>query len=157
MKKLLLFAVVLGAAIPATIARADAVLHSATGSGQTVFVTENRTFAFTARQYADATAKGEAEVVNRDFGLVTHIQIDCYQVLGPNAARMSGTITRSNNTAIVGDGGVFAVQDNGEGANSPPDLISFVAFGPPAPNLNCHTIQIMPTVPVERGNVQVHN
>ena len=44
-----------------------------------------------------------------------------------NTAVISGVITKSN-TGLEGNTGVFAVQDNGEGANAAPDRLSLVFF-----------------------------
>ncbi len=153
MKKTLALTVVLIGAL-AAIAQAAGIVHSATGSGHTTFVTENRTFAFTAHEYADGTDKGQAQIVNRDIPATIHVSIDCLRVVA-TTAHMSGTITRSNNpTFPVGGRFIFSVMDNGEGAAAPPDLITFAFLIPPA--TNCNNTTLAPNQVVEHGNIQVH-
>jgi hypothetical protein len=73
-----------------------------------------------------------------------------------NTAYLSGTITDSSVASLVGDSGVWSVQDNGEGANSPPDQISLVSFFSPFPQL-CQLVHPSPTIQIDGGNVQIHS
>jgi hypothetical protein len=151
------------------------VVHWATGSGHQDDVdvaTEevfNRTFSFSAVQYADGTAKGNAQIASRKFQqdgkeLVIHMAIDCLLVLDDGkTARLSGVITRTSfpfAEAPVGDVHRFTVQDNGEpGAGVdkfsgvPPNPLARncddADFGEPAP------ARVAPTRTVNRGNIQV--
>jgi len=136
-------------------ALADGILASATGAGHITIGGENRTFSFTARQYDDGSAKGEAELHARQFPAFGHFRIDCMRVVG-NVVVMSGTLTQASNPAFEGARGVFAVQDNGEGGNDPPDLMSELVLGI-APTQDCNNTTPPLDLVVERGNIQVHS
>lgn len=112
------------ALVPPAAGTANPVVHSATGSGHQDDVDVatgevfNRTFAFSAVQYADGTAEGNAQIESRKFDLVIHMRIDCLYV-SPDGktARLSGLITRTSRPfadAPVGEVHRFTVQDNGE-------------------------------------------
>jgi hypothetical protein len=140
------------------------VLASATGAGQ-VHVGPGgeflRTFSVTAREYADGTDRGEAQIQNRfgPFGPI-HIEIDCLKVVG-NSAYMSGFVKNITDPTlgITEDSKVFfAVQDNGEGPESPPDMLSFVLFTGEPTGPTCEEILDLGFVfAVEDGNIQVRN
>ena len=141
---------VLAFAAPSAEAR---VVHWAVGSGHTTFANENRTFAFSAREYDDGTDRGEAQIVNRDIPIKAHADIDCLRVTG-NTAVLSGVIERSDNPSFpAGSRMIITVMDNGENSSSPPDMISFAQLIAPA--TNCNNFTPPPNRPVERGNVQV--
>ena len=79
-----------------------------------------------------------------------------------NSGTMSGVVTdvipNPNALGILpGFFLVFQVIDNGEGKNSPPDLVSLTFFEatPPFPCLQS-VDGIFATTPIENGNVQVH-
>lgn len=84
-----------------------------------------RTFAFTARRYADGTVGGEWKRVNQPNP--NHGDIVCLNIVGNQA--WIGTI-EERGTYAPGEGG-FRVIDNGEGENAPPDQMSkqFVGAG----------------------------
>jgi hypothetical protein len=135
------------------------VIASATGSGHFTVANELRTFSFTAREYADGTASGQAQLRNRSAANTPiHMALDCLRVTG-NTATMTGTVTSIGTPAppffVVGSRIDFTVMDNGEG-QAPPDLISLVRFYGQIPPLNCNVQFSTPTNPVEEGNVQVH-
>ena len=97
------------------------------GDGQT------RTFSFGAVQYSDGTASGQGEVNNPSFPIRIHFAIDCLK-FSANRVIASGPVTRSSDpgTIAVGRIAVFAVEDNGEGANAPPDRITTIPdYDPP--------------------------
>lgn len=131
------------------------VVHSATGSGHAIVGGKLRTFAFTARAYSDGSVKGQAQIYNRSQPARSHLTLNCLAVSG-HTAYASGIIDRSTNPTFVGKSAIFAVRDNGEGRNAPPDLISlatvvfsgFTTCTDPA-------MQPAPTITVERGNIQV--
>jgi hypothetical protein len=155
-----LLAVVLGAIVVPGAAGA-AVLQSATGSGTFTIVTDTgsglRNFSFTAEKRDDGTTTGQMELVNRFTGLVLHADINCLNVVG-NKATMSGVVTHTNQDIFeTFSAVVFSVVDNGEGANAPPDLISLAFFDLPAPEFTCTTQFFPPSIPVEKGNVQVRS
>ena len=148
----------------AAVAEPGPVVASATGAGQ-VHVGPGgeflRTFSVSAREYADGTDKGQAEVQNRlgPFGPI-HIEIDCLKVVG-NTAYMSGFVKNITDPTLgipEGSKTYFAVQDNGEGAESPPDLLSFVFFTGEQTGPTCEEILDTAFVfAVEDGNIQVRN
>lgn len=136
---------------------------SASGSGHVTIGGENRTFSFTARTDADGRVKGQAELHARQFsvpipqGAFGHLEIDCLQVVG-NTAVMSGTFTSSSIPAIVGAGGIFAVEDNGTGGKPAPDRMSEVlveGLDYTDPSLDCTNTAPLRTLVVERGNLEV--
>ena len=77
----------------------------------------NRTFAFTVKESSDGTITGQAEV-NSFAPLLTHIAINCFQVVG-NEAIIGGVTTQSSDPDLLGVNRVFAVEDN-------PDVATFV-------------------------------
>ena len=118
------------ALLQALVAQAAALPTAASGSGQLTLGGESRTFAFTAHRAGDGAVRGEAQLNNRLGGAMLHIAIDCLKVVG-NVAIISGTVTRSNLPAEVGQVAGFAVEDNGAGKTAPPDRITLVATFPP--------------------------
>lgn len=140
----------------------DAAGPSATGHGN---VTQApgvlRTFSFTARQLRDGRIEGEYENHNRLGGATNHGDIDCMVITG-NSAVLSGPIRRHTNPLFEeGFVTVFRVEDNGEGANDPPDQVSVLQIHPPPapgqPEVNCRsgTLPAFAMRPIEGGNVQV--
>jgi hypothetical protein len=133
------------------------------GDGQT------RTFSFTAVQHADGTVTGEGEVNNPSFPIRIHFEIDCLKFDGDKRVIASGPITQSSDpdTIAVGRIGVFAVEDNGEGVNAPPDRITTIPdYDPPkscnefsfvADDLRDDTtgLIVRPLRPIEAGQIQV--
>jgi hypothetical protein len=164
MKRILLALLLVGVVALVTmapggaVAQSNGIVVSATGGAHITNpadIGENRTFSFSARKYADGSVKGEAQLNARNLSVVNHLQIDCLRVVG-NIVHMSGVVTRTNDPSQgpVGELLRFAVQDNGEGKNSPPDKITTL---PPNPNLEtCENSTLTPNRDVERGNVQVH-
>jgi hypothetical protein len=108
---------------------AGMVAQSASGSGQFEFTSDAgltglRTFAFEASKSSDGSVIRKAEVKNRATEVTFHIRIDCLHLIG-NVAVASGAVTAASGSGTaVGDAEIFGVQDNGEGANAPPDLIT---------------------------------
>jgi hypothetical protein len=162
---LLVGVIVATLATPAPAAGAT-IVRSATGSGHFEFtsdagVTALRTFAFEASTSGDGTVRGQAEVKNRATGQTLNIQIDCLNVIG-NIAVMSGTARSATGPENSdGDAEIFAVQDNGEGADAKADRVTR-AFGnsglvctdiTPA-NLGLFTYLLND---VEEGNIQIHS
>jgi hypothetical protein len=129
----LIVALVVGAMTLPSRAAGETIVQSVTGSGQFEFtsdtgVTALRTFALQASKSSDGTVNGHAQVRNRATGQTLHIQIDCLNVIG-NIAVMSGTATSATGPENSdGDAEIFAVQDNGQGADAGPDMVTR-AFG----------------------------
>jgi hypothetical protein len=104
-------------------AGAEAVAQSATGGGRQLTGAGFgfRTFAFAAVKYNDGSVSGQAEVRNPVVGSLRHVQLDCLNVFpgnnGSPIAVASGVLTSAEDPALVGRRGIFAVQDNGEGAD----------------------------------------
>ena len=143
---------VLSATAPAA---PNAVVNSATGSGHRISSGEFRSFSFSARRYADGSSKGQAEVHARSLDAFAHIAIDCLRVLPGGVAHMSGTVTKTSDpTVFIPNEYVhFAVDDNGEGAKSPPDRVTGIPENEP---VRCDGP--LPTAAfndILRGNVQV--
>ena len=160
---------------PSALGDVNPVVHSATGAGHQDDVDAatgevfNRTFSFSVVQYADGTARGNAQIASRKFqldnrDLVIHVRIDCLHVLPDGkTAQLSGVVTRTSYPfaeAPVGEVHRFSVQDNGEpGAEVdkfsgvPPNPLNRhcddADFGQPEPG------RVAPTRTVNRGNIQV--
>jgi len=180
MKKLLMMcalgALALAALLaPSALGDANPVVHSATGAGHQDDVDAatgevfNRTFSFSAVQYADGTARGNAQIASRKFQLdnrelVIHMSIDCLHVLPDGkTAQLSGVVTRTSYPdpeVPIGEVHRFSVQDNGEpGAGVdkfsgvPPNPLNRdcddADFGAPEPG------RVAATRTVNRGNIQV--
>ena len=136
------------------------VVASATGSGHMVRPDGTfRSFSFTASKRADGTVKGQAQLNSRGFDVFVHIRVDCLRVVG-NTAFMSGRITHVSNPeeGFVGELNRWAVQDNGEGPDAPPDLVSSIPENPgnadPKTCEDDNSDRPLNRI-VERGNVQV--
>lgn len=157
--------IVVAAALVATATAAGGDGAAASGSGNVTIGDANRTFSFTARQYPDGSVKGEAELHARQFpvpipqGAFGHLTIDCLRVVG-NVAIMSGTFTSSSLSVIVGAGGIFAVEDNGNNGKPNPDRMSEVlveGLDYTDSTLDCTNTSPGLTLVVERGNLTVRS
>ena len=129
---------------------------SANGHGNLIVTGELRTFSFTAVTQKGGGVTGESQLDNRAQGVKLHLAIDCLVVTG-NVARVSGIVTKATGpTAVqVGWKSIFHVQDNGEGANDPPDTISLVFSFPPSVAVDCTTPFVLPMLTIDDGNIQV--
>jgi hypothetical protein len=95
---------------------------------------QTRTFSFTAVQHVDGTVTGQGQVNNPSFPIRIHFGIDCLKFDEDNRIIASGPIIRSSDPATIAVGriAVFAVEDNGEGVNAPPDRITTIPdYAPP--------------------------
>src|SRR5262249_31657109 len=110
---------------------------------------------------ASGVSSGQGHLDSRSAGLRVHLDVTCLSVQG-NVAIVSGTVSDSNGTGPFGAGNsfLFAVMDNGEGANAPPDQISLPFFDAPPTFDDCTLFTWSDfagfTFPIEAGNVQVH-
>jgi hypothetical protein len=136
------------------------VVASATGSGHMVRPDGTfRSFSFAATKRADGTVTGEVQLNSRSFDVFVHISVDCLRVDG-NIAYMSGRITHVSDPeqGFVGELNRWAVQDNGEGPDAPPDLVSSIPENPgntdPKTCEDDNSDRPITRV-VQRGNVQV--
>lgn len=162
--------------------KAQGVRYIVTGSGHfrlTNFVQdpegELRNFAFSAIKDADGDVHGQAQLNNRDIPVKDHVEVTCVNVyhdtvngLPAKVAVIGGHITKSESKASpapigfpfdVGTPVSFAVVDNGEGKDAPPDLMTLeFPQGPPpdqgGPEATC-TVPPGPFYQVEKGNVQI--
>ena len=129
----------------------EGVVHSATGSGHMQLGGELRTFSFSAVERNDGSVTGQAQLQARLVDSTSHVEIDCLNVVG-NVAIVSGTLDS-------GITGAFAVEDNGEGGNAPPDRITLLNTGPFFTPGICKFLTpavVAPfLLPIEKGNVQV--
>jgi hypothetical protein len=114
-----------------------------------------RTFSFSAREMPDRTVEGNYVNHNRLGGAVNHGEIDCLRLIPPNGAVLSGPTRKHTNPAFEGGTTIFRVEDNGEGADSPPDRVSQLVIFMPGSPLDCHTFTPVVLLPVEGGNIQV--
>jgi hypothetical protein len=99
---------------------ATASAQMVSGGGINLF---GDTFGFNAKVMPDGSTRGQAQFILRFDLLPTlrlHVDIDCLCVSG-NRASMSGIVTDSNDPEAIGEQLLFAVIDNGQGRNSPPD------------------------------------
>lgn len=127
---------------------------SASGHGNLTVGGELRTFSFTAVTHKNGTVTGQAQLNNRAQDTRLHLDIDCLRVVG-NTATVSGIVTNTTDPTLEGFRGIFRVEDNGEGANDPPDRISLVFLFPPSVPLDCNSNLGLPLIPIEAGNIQV--
>lgn len=127
-----------------------------------------RTFSFNAKQLADGTVTGQAELTNRLFTGANgtspyklHIDISCMKSFG-NTVYFGGTVKRTNEAdPVYSDAVFFAVQDNGEPGKGV-DKISRAYFWDNNPAITgdpqaCQNNQVgdLPLETIEKGNVQV--
>jgi hypothetical protein len=103
------------------------------------------------------TAKGEVELktlFTTGQESKVHLNVDCLVIVG-NQAWFSGPARRFVLDGVEQPPGlylVFRVQDNGEGANAPPDLGSPAFSGPP---MACMLQPLFVMTPTANGNIQV--
>jgi hypothetical protein len=143
------------AAVQAVSAKGGKVVASATGSGH---VTDNaafRSFTFSAREYANGTDRGQAQLRNRGgTNTPIHVQITCLNVVD-NVAHMTGFVKKIRTETppffVKNSSVAFSVEDNGQTG----DRISLMSFFGTVGPLSCATPLTTPTLPVENGQVKV--
>jgi len=126
----------------------------ASGGGTTEELGEKSTFVFNAVGRGNGTVNGHLVYHFRGADASVKMNIDCLTIVGNNAI-MSGVVTQITGDVppfiFLGVRGEFQVEDNGQGRNDPPDLISDVDFFPEA---NCDLDAPEPYLAVS-GNIQV--
>jgi len=130
---------------------------SANGHGNTTVNGELRTFSFNAIQKKDGTVTGNMTLHNRGLDSFIKVDVNCLLVVG-NIATMSGVVTHSDDPrgSFEGLNAIFRVVDNGEGENSPPDLISgVVVLGDEDSLITCRDPFPLQLRLIEAGNIQV--
>jgi hypothetical protein len=130
-----------------------------TGGAEISIVVDDFTqrWSFVAKRNDDLTAQGQFQVVAKVFGNTSnmHGEIRCFMVDG-NRARLGGVVTHP--PELDGFEIVWSVEDNGEGANAPaPDRVSALEPGDPEAYCLLAPVPAPETLPIETGNVQVHN
>ena len=81
--------------------------------------------------------------------------IDCLRIVPPNVAVLSGPVHEHILPALIGQTQIFSVQDNGEGSDSPPEMVSNLTFVDPSSAVNCENFTPTVMFVVLSGNVQV--
>jgi hypothetical protein len=118
-------------------------------------------YSFTAQTTTFPLAKGQMEVQALQANNVTfkvHSEVTCMSIVG-NQAYIGGRARKVwiNNQEVPGLEGIttiWRVQDNGEGANAPPDLASLVFFFANE-QAHCALRFQLPMTPTANGNIQV--
>jgi hypothetical protein len=141
---------------------ANPVIQSVTGSGSFVAPQGDwRTFAFTARSYADGSVAGQWERIRRQpgnaSGTKSHGVVTCFTIVG-NQAFIGGSTTIGLLSTPPNNENAWRVVDNGQGANSPPDQMSLEFVGAP-PGFAANYCATTPAAPslnaIQAGNIQV--
>ncbi|MBK7793017.1 MAG: hypothetical protein IPJ62_11140 [Betaproteobacteria bacterium] len=124
-----------GAAVAAAFALSAGVVpmataagnSSATGGGTAEEAGATSTFVFNAVQRKNGNVTGHLVYHVRGWPVTIMMDLDCLIVDG-NTAKMSGVVTQVSEEypgfIFVGQDAMFMVEDNGQGANSEPDLFS---------------------------------
>jgi hypothetical protein len=158
--------VAIGAAVLAATASAgndEGVVASASGGyGFSTGTVEVGPFTWQVQIQADGSVSGG--YTYRQVNLTTGSEITaqgpltCAVIVG-NHVWAGGIIEESNRDSLVGLNMWFQAQDNGEGANAPPDMSTTIgAGGPGTAQQYCddHPPALFPHL-VERGNLQVRS
>jgi hypothetical protein len=120
---------------------------------------------FVANKDQTGTVVGQYSGLVTMFGetAVVHADVTCFTIThdpsgsGGQQARLEGVITHTTNEQVIGEGPIaWTVVDNGEGANSPPDLASPLFAGTGELRLHCVTGFALPVFEVTSGNVKIH-
>lgn len=119
-------------------------------------LTEQYSFvALSTGAFPNAKGQLEGEITSTTRGATDiHVDVDCLAISG-NQAWISGVVTKRVTNGVpqpTGTHVVWRVQDNGEGANSPPDLGSVLFEAPPQGCQFRFNLQMTPTT---NGNIQV--
>jgi hypothetical protein len=104
--------------------------------------------------FPDAKGQMQGTIVSGAAVLDIHVAVDCLAITG-NQAWVSGPVTKFVINGVpqpTNFDAQFRVQDNGEGANSPPDLASVLFNSSPQ---GCQFRPALPMSPSENGNIQV--
>ena len=119
-------------------------------------------YSFVANTDRNGEVKGQFQL-NTMFGddvVVVHGEVTCMTVQPDGTAHIGGVITRIRGAQegffSPGDPAVWSVRDNGEGANSPPDMASAMLLGfvPAQDHCPAGTF-FLAFEESQRGNIQV--
>ena len=119
-----------------------------------------QSFGFNARVNADGSADGWYTYRDVEDGLVFDAKgpVTCLTVIG-NDAWIGGVIEASNDPTVTGLGAWWHVTDNGEGANDPADITTFLGIGSLAATqafCDNHPAYRFPFA-IDGGNIQVRD
>jgi len=119
---------------------------------------ELQSFGFNARIKPDGSADGWYTYHEVDDGVPFDARgpVTCLTVIGGDAW-IGGTITGSSDPTVVGSGSWWHVTDNGEGANAPADITTFLGIGTTAQTqafCDQHPAYRHP-FPIDGGDIQV--
>jgi hypothetical protein len=91
---------------------------------------ELQNFAFNAKIKPDGSADGWYTYREVDDGAPISVDgpVTCLTVVG-NQAWIGGVVDKSSDSSIVGRGSWWHVTDNGEGADAPADITTFLGVG----------------------------
>jgi hypothetical protein len=129
-------------------------VRSQSSNGGGTIPSLDNVFGYNVVKHPDGSVTGQLEVRVLHTDVFVKGEYKCIDVVGGNFATASGVITQGD---LAGLCFVASAQDNGEGANAPPDLISFLFFGPCSiivPESACYELPQPAVVPI-RGNLQV--
>lgn len=131
---------------------------AASGSGHVDFGDGLRVFTFHAKEMKNGSAKGSYRIHLTSLGLFFEVDVTCVSTEG-STAWVAGIISDSNADFIeIGSVSYFYAIDNGEGAGSPPDVVSTARINDVAGEdlAFCRDqILLLPSFPIQYGNVQV--
>jgi hypothetical protein len=162
-KRLLLIMCALLAATSSAAANDNGVVQSASGgygfSGPAAgSFFEIGPFTWNVQLHADGTVHGRYNYTQVRDGVQLTVSgyLTCAVIID-NHVWVGGIIEDSSRASLIGLDMWFQAQDNGEGANEPPDMSSTVGAGGPGTAqqyCNNHPAVLFPFL-VERGNLQV--
>jgi hypothetical protein len=122
---------------------------SATGRGEFTVAGSLRTFSFRAIQNNEGSVTGDAKFDFLTIGLVLQMDINCLKFVNQNMVRISGPITKSSRSNLVGLTATFEAIDN-EKRKDPDELSQLVAAG-----VDCKSQFSLGTFPLQRGKIEV--
>ena len=155
----LLAALAIAAVASASPARAEGGGPVAEGGGTVAEGGEKSTVAFSAVRHPDGTVTGHLVYRYRAGDASFRLDVDCLDVAG-NRAVLGGRVAAVSGDVppFITEGleAVVQVEDNGEGADAPPDRVSDLLVLVFDRTGDCHTLapETPPRLPL-RGNVDV--
>ena len=146
----------------ATIAQAQTASGpSAHGGGWVIGPSGPNYLGFTANTHSDGSVSGAFNIRIPSVNSFLKMDIQCLDVQGGDTVTFSGQIIRGSllGSDLTGLCYLATGQDNGEGANSPPDLVSNLVVAPcgfVVPESACVDFGPQPVILVVTGNLQVN-
>lgn len=148
--------------------QANQVVASATGGSQLTIenmfgfeLIDVRAYGFNVVKRADGTVTGHYEHRSFDDGVPFYAEgpLTCLNVSG-NRAWVGGLIESSSESFLVGWEMWFQVEDNGQGANSPPDWTTLIGASPDSGSAQEYCDDAPPVnfpFDIESGDIQVQS